>query len=229
MSNNFYKKYMKYKNKYNELKNMIGGMFLTPSKINIEELQPVDIISLPEAKFQRYATMFDLYIKGNIFEELKESIIDDIFMNKYNENGLLIQIKPITLKYVNLFYTIDLKITEDFYVYRSVKKKIIKSKTLRNYLPFSTVNDINKLTDESSYGGFWQEIVILKILIPRDCIYLFIGGGENEITIQPGTLMINNQYIHREATGERYYIVYDCSFIPYSLDEALHLIEQNKQ
>ena len=66
----------------------------------------------------------------------------------------------------------------------------------------------------------------VKINKDKDNIYFFIGGHENEITLQPGKITINTQYKYK--VGSDHYIIYDCDFEPYSKEEALILIDKNK-
>jgi len=228
--NFFYKKYKKYKYKYNKYKKMIGGTFKIPREIIMEELQPADVPRLSDEQFKQFEAIFDSYLISVNLYLLKDVISGDLFMNKYNEDGFLLSIGIThqTLQYLHLFYQINCKITDNFYVYRSINKNAIKNDILNNYLPFSTVYNIDYLTDGvSHFGGSWNNIVILKIFIPKESIYLFIGGSENEIVIQPCKLIINNQFIYTQ--NARNYIVYYCSFIPYSLSETLLLIDQNKR
>ena len=228
-NNNYKIKYYKYKTKYHELKKMIGGTFRHPSELidsEVLKLQPVEINKFTDEVFNRYVEEFKTYLHSNN-PDIKELISESIFMNKYRSDGSLRGIYPAQINALKLFYTIDYKIPVDFVVYRLVNKESIKSDTLNYYLPFSTVNNMNLLTTDGIplYGGEnISDIVILKIHIEKNNIYLFIGGDENEITIQSGILKIHNQLKHTEGVNN--YIIYECSFTPYSLDTALQLISE---
>jgi hypothetical protein len=231
--NNIYKKkYLKYKKKYIDLK-MVGGTFILPSQLkNLENLDQLPILNNNRAMstydFNKFVIMFDLYIeKQTYLKELKNSIIDDIFMNKYDASGCLRSITPFIMDQINHFYRITEKIGLDFYVFRSIRQSAIKSNIINNYIPFSTAYNLDCLFAEgTSYGGPADQIVILQIKINKDNIYFFIGGPENEITLQPGKITINTQYKYK--VGIDHYIIYDCDFEPYSKEEALILIDKNK-
>ena len=229
-NNNYKIKYYKYKTKYHELKKMIGGTFRHPSELidsEVLKLQPVEINKFTDEVFNRYVEEFKTYLDRKN-PNIKEFISESIFMHKYRPDGSLRGIYPAQKNALKLFYTIDYKIPVDFVVYRLVNKESIKSDTLNYYLPFSTVNNMNLLTTDGKpiYGGKnISDIVILKIKIKKNNIYLFIGGDENEITIQPCILRIQDQFKHTEGVNN--YIIYECSFEPYLETTALQLIDKN--
>ena len=228
----YYLLYLKYKKKYLKLK-MVGGTFQLPVELRKSEiLSTLPILNnnkeLSKVDFCYFENIFNEYLEANpSLNKLKNSIIGDELMGKYSDKGCLKSITHYTEDLVYKFYKITQKIDRDFYVFRSVNQSALTSNVLNNYIPFSTAYYLNSLFSlGTSFGGTNDEIVLLQIKINKDNIYMFIGGSENEITIQPGRIIIKTPYKY-EFDGLTY-IVYDCDFESYTEDVAFRLIEENK-
>lgn len=233
-----YKKlYLKYKKKYLNLK-MVGGVKL-PSELKtqeaINELELYDNSnSFTEEVFNYYFDIFNRYLAPNDrLLELKENIIDGMLMGKYFklDGRTCLRAIDIIKRLTNSFYEITQKIDTDFYVYRSINRSAIEGSTmmgdlLYNYIPFSTSYYLESLLQGGcSFGGSYDEVIFLEIKIKKELIYLFIGGSENEITIQPGIIRFLKPYKFNSENCN--VIIYKCDFKPFAKEDTIRLIDEN--
>lgn len=169
--------------------------------------------------------------KSKEYIKLGEDATGDFFMGKYKINTdksiCLVGITPNHIVQTELLYEISREYKEDFYVYRSFKEHSVTSNIIKNYLPFST-----SITME--YALNWADgkrDVILRILIKKYNKYIMVGGEESEILMQPGIIIINSyfDYEYKNDYDEDNTIrVYNCVFCPYTKNEAIELINENK-